>query len=55
MLEAAKRRGKRTGLVVKSTVTNASPAAFSAHSDDRQKEQFIAKQQIAQQFDVILG
>jgi alkaline phosphatase len=53
--EAAKRRGMRVGLVSKTAITNASPAAFSAHARSRVDEQFIASQQIKTGFDVMLG
>ncbi len=55
LAEAAKRRGMRVGLVSKTTVSNASPAAFSSHAQSRYDEQFIAGQQIRQGFDVLLG
>ena len=55
VMEAAKAVGKKVGIVVKSRVTNASPASFSSHSQDRDREQFIAHQQIRQGFDLILG
>lgn len=37
-----------TGLVVTSRVTHATPAAFSAHAEDRESEVDIAKQQIGE-------
>lgn len=52
---AAKRKGMRIGIVAKTSVSNASPAAFTAHSADRQMEQFIAGQQMKLGIDVILG
>lgn len=55
LLEAAKKAGKKIGIVAKSTVSNASPAAFTAHSAQRAREQFIASQQMALGIDVIFG
>lgn len=55
LLEAAKREGKKIGIVAKSTVSNASPAAFTAHAASRLYEQFIASQQMALGIDVIFG
>lgn len=61
VLEYAKEQGKSTGLVTTAEVTDATPAVYAAHVDDRDK-----KDEIAQQFyndkingqhkvDVILG
>ena len=61
VLEQAKENGKSTGLVTTAEVTDATPAVYAAHVDDRDK-----KDEIAQQFyndkingqhkvDVILG
>lgn len=44
ILAAAKRQGKGTGIVVTKSVTDATPAAFSAHSLYRNWHQMIAKQ-----------
>ena len=56
ILETAKDKGKSTGLVVTSTVTHATPAAFGAHVSSRYCENEIARQYIkATQVDVILG
>ncbi|KAI9496846.1 alkaline-phosphatase-like protein [Zychaea mexicana] len=47
VLEAAKlQRGMRTGLVATSRITHATPASFSAHIGDRDRENQIAVQQI---------
>ncbi|KAJ1913447.1 vacuolar alkaline phosphatase [Tieghemiomyces parasiticus] len=46
VLEAAKAAGLRTGLVVTSRITHATPAAFSAHVVHRDMEDLIAQQQI---------
>jgi alkaline phosphatase len=55
LLEAAKVAGKKIGIVAKSTVSNASPAAFTSHAAHRATEQFIASQQIILGLDVIFG
>ncbi|KAI9590836.1 alkaline phosphatase [Syncephalis fuscata] len=46
VLEAAKAKGLKTALVVTSRVTDATPAAFSAHVPWRTMEEAIAQQQI---------
>ncbi|KAI9012702.1 alkaline-phosphatase-like protein [Phycomyces nitens] len=46
ILEAAKQQGMKTGLVVTSRITHATPASFSAHVKDRDDENRIAEQQI---------
>jgi len=56
LLEHAKEVGKATGLVTTSQVTDASPAAFSAHVADRAEQSEIARQIIqTTQVDVVLG
>jgi alkaline phosphatase len=56
ILETAKEKGKSTGLVVTSTVTHATPAAFGAHVPWRKCEKEIARQYIkVTGVDVILG
>ncbi len=56
LAELAKAAGKSVGLVTTSQVTDASPAAFAAHVDDRDKQSEIAKQYITDtKVDVILG
>ncbi|KAF9105416.1 hypothetical protein BGX27_009638 [Mortierella sp. AM989] len=60
ILEAAKDRGMLTGMVVTSRVTDATPAAFSAHVPNRFMESEIAEQQIGdyvlgRQIDLLLG
>lgn len=56
ILEIAKEKGKATGLVVTSTVTHATPAAFGSHVPSRRCEQEIARQYIlVSKVDVILG
>ena len=55
ILEAAKLKGKSTGLVSTSQVMHATPAAFSSHYPDRSKEDIIAEQQVYNNVDVVLG
>jgi alkaline phosphatase len=56
ILETAKDKGKSTGLVVTSTVTHATPAAFGTHVSSRYCENEIARQYIqVTEVDVILG
>lgn len=46
VLEAAKRAGYMTGLVVKTSITDATPACFAAHANRRDYEDLIAEQEI---------
>lgn len=55
ILEAAKLKGKSVGLVSTSEVQHATPAGFSAHISDRDDMAQIAKQQVYQDLDVVLG
>eukprot|EP01084_Bolivina_argentea_P142322 250048_1 len=61
ILAAAKRQGKGTGIIATKSVTDATPAAFSAHSLDRNFHILISKQQTMRQIndvpmlDVIMG
>lgn len=55
LLELAAAAGKSTGLVVTSTVTHATPAAFAAHVPSRSMEDVIAEQYLMLGPDVILG
>jgi alkaline phosphatase len=55
ILEGAERRGLATGLVVTSRLTHATPAVFSAHVPDRDQENEIARQQLNQDIEVLLG
>jgi alkaline phosphatase len=56
LLELAKRKGKATGLVVTSSLTDATPAAFVAHAKWRKCEAEIARQYIEiTQPDIMLG
>lgn len=55
ILEASQNKDMSTGLVATSTITHATPAAFGAHVDDRNKETEIARQLIDNEIDVLLG
>ncbi|KAB5591152.1 Alkaline phosphatase [Ceratobasidium theobromae] len=60
VLEAAKRAGYKTGLVVTSRITHATPASFASHIYDRDQEDIIAEQLVGDQplgpvVDVMLG
>lgn len=55
IVEAAELQGRATGLVATSRITHATPAAFSAHVPTRSLENEIARQQLGQGIDVILG
>jgi alkaline phosphatase len=54
ILEAAKEKGKATGLVATSTITHATPAVFASHVASRANEADIAPQYLGK-VDVILG
>ena len=60
VLEAAKRAGYATGLVVTTRITDATPACFAAHVNDRDEEDRIAEQMVGESplgrvVDLILG
>ncbi|ABZ85306.1 alkaline phosphatase family protein [Heliomicrobium modesticaldum Ice1] len=55
VLEGAKLMGKATGIVSTSQIQHASPAATSAHWYKRSNYEEIAKQQVYQDIDVVLG
>lgn len=55
LVEAAAARGIVTGVVTTASVTDATPAAFTAHLADRRLEDDIAAQQAARRPDVLLG
>ncbi|KAI9833362.1 MAG: hypothetical protein M1838_005586 [Thelocarpon superellum] len=60
VLEAAKRAGYMTGLVVTTRITDATPACFAAHVNMRSEEDRIAEQEVGQGplgrvVDLILG
>lgn len=60
VLEAAKRAGYTTGMVVTSRITHATPASFASHIYDREMEPEIAEQIVGDQplgrvTDLLLG
>jgi alkaline phosphatase len=55
ILEAARDRGMRTGLVVTSTITHATPACFGAHVVDRDMEDMIAEQLVESRINILFG
>ncbi len=55
ILEIAKAKGKKAGLVTTARVTHATPAAFASHTTSRHDEDLIAEQMIELGVDVILG
>ena len=55
ILDLAQELGMMTGLVVTSQVTNATPAAFAAHINDRNQVLEIASQMLDHNVDVLLG
>ena len=48
VLEAAKRAGYMTGLVVTTSITDATPACFASHVDMRSEEDAIAQQEVGE-------
>jgi len=55
ILEIAEMRGMATGIVVTSSVTNATPASFLSHVIDRDNEFEIARQTVTSGVDILLG
>lgn len=55
VLEGARDKGKRTGLVTTTNITHATPAAFAAHVPNRDDELTIAGQMLQARIDVMLG
>ncbi|MFH0982878.1 MAG: alkaline phosphatase, partial [Planctomycetota bacterium] len=55
ILEMARARGKATGLVTTSGITDATPASFAAHVPHRSDEAAVAAQEIALGVDVLMG
>ncbi|WAM33856.1 alkaline phosphatase [Caldicellulosiruptor morganii] len=55
ILEAAKKSGKSTGLVVTCQFPHATPAAFASHSDNRNDYENIAEQMVYNRVDVVFG
>lgn len=54
ILDAAREKGKATGVIATSRVTHATPAAFVAHNESRSNEVDLAQQYI-NKVDVVLG
>ena len=55
ILEKAEAAGLQTGLVSTARITHATPAAFSAHVDHRDKEAEIGAQQITKGIEILMG
>lgn len=55
LFERARRAGLRLGLVTTVAVTDATPAAFAAHAEDRRNHRTVAGQYLDLGVDVILG
>ncbi len=55
LLEEAEAGGLATGLVAKSTITDATPGAFAAHVMNRGSEDSVAVQELERGVDVLLG
>ncbi|HVN24688.1 MAG TPA: alkaline phosphatase [Syntrophorhabdales bacterium] len=55
ILELARDKGKATGLVTTSGITDATPAAFAAHVDNRSKEDVIAQQLLNSGVNILFG
>ena len=55
LFEFAEELGKSTGVVVTSSVTHATPAAFFAHVEDRRQHAKIAEQALTSGLDVLIG
>ncbi|MDG2148667.1 MAG: alkaline phosphatase [Planctomycetota bacterium] len=55
LVEKAREAGLRTGVVTTTSMTHATPAAFTAHVMSRSDEEVIALQQLESGVDVLLG
>ncbi|MBP7635602.1 alkaline phosphatase [Candidatus Ozemobacteraceae bacterium] len=55
IFEAARKQGFRLGVVSDTRLTHATPAAFSAHQNDRDEEEAIAAQQVRSEYEVLLS
>ncbi|HEX9935289.1 MAG TPA: alkaline phosphatase, partial [bacterium] len=55
ILEACQKRGMSTGLVVTSSITHATPAAFASHVATRKQHSEIAEQLLNHRVNVLLG
>src|SRR4030067_1667414 len=55
LLEMARERGKATGLVTTSGITDATPAGFVAHVERRSEEEKIAAQLVKSDVNILFG
>ena len=55
LVELARRKGMKTGLVVTSSITHATPAAFFAHQSSRNDEEAIAADLVISGLDLFIG
>lgn len=55
VLELLQKKGWRTGLVVTSQISHATPAGFASHVDSRNKQKDIAVQLVDNRVDVLFG
>ncbi|GGF14994.1 alkaline phosphatase [Halobacillus andaensis] len=55
ILDLYQNEGKKVGVISTNTVTDATPAAFTASVPDRDGQDEIARQMLDQQYDVLLG
>lgn len=55
IIEAAKQKGKATGVIATSNVQHATPADFTAHNLDRSKYDILGEQQVYNNLDVMMG
>jgi alkaline phosphatase len=55
ILEIAKEKGKATGLVTTSGITDATPAGFIAHVEKRSEEEKIAEQLVKSDVNILFG
>lgn len=55
LMQKARGKGFRTGLVATSTITHATPAGFAAHVDSRGQEADIAADLLAARVDILFG
>ncbi len=55
ILEMAKEKGKATGLVTTSGITDATPAAFTTHVERRSEEEKIAEQLVESDVNILFG
>ncbi len=55
LFEEARKLGYRIGIVSDTRLSHATPAAFSAHQNDRDEEELIAAQQVRSDFEVLLS